>query len=70
MRRKAIYILFITLLMTMVGVNTAYADEKDMGTWSEKCSQGHNIGRDMKSQGTKYCYFSLNNKVFRQFILH
>lgn len=40
MRRKAINILFITLLMTMVGVNTAYADEKDMGTWSEKCSKG------------------------------
>ena len=24
----------ITMLMAMVGINTAYADEKDMGTWS------------------------------------
>ncbi len=43
MRRKAINILFITLLMTMVGVNTAYADdERDMGTWSNNPDFGQN----------------------------
>ncbi len=33
MRLRAINILFITLLMAMVGVNTAYADERDGHLW-------------------------------------
>ena len=33
---------FLLLLMAMVGVNTAYADEKDMGDWSENSSFGQN----------------------------
>ena len=32
----------ITMLMAMVGINTAYADEKDMGTWSNNPDFGQN----------------------------
>ena len=50
MRRKAIKILFITLLMAMVGVNTVYADEKDMGNWSNNPDFGQN-GANLTADG-------------------
>ena len=50
MKLKIINILFITLLMAMVGVNTAYADERDMDTWSENNGFGKN-GANLTDDG-------------------
>ena len=40
----------LLLLMAVVGVTTAYADEKDMGTWRENNNFGQN-GADMTADG-------------------
>jgi hypothetical protein len=42
--------IFLTFLMAVVGVTTAYADESDMGTWRENNNFGQN-GADMTADG-------------------
>ena len=40
----------LLLLMAMISITTAYADEQDMGTWSENTGFGQN-GADLTAAG-------------------